>query len=389
MILIVIMNKRVRFSEGEQKKLLKDIKKKTGLGWKEIARKLEVNEKTLVKSYMYEYCDLPYNLFKKICTILCEKENKILEKYGGMIKKEELVIGRKVFGEQKKVLDPIDITYTNKKLDLDVSKIGYSNYDLKKKIKIPTKITPELGEEIGMQFGDGFLSAKKYDYRLKGNPNNEKEYYFDVIKPLFKELYNLDVNLKEFKRSFGFEIYSKALWEFKVKVLGITPGKKYGIRFPEILKLNDKEILGAFLRGLFDTDGCVSFKSRYGYKNYYPTIEISLTSKNLIKDVAEILFMFGFNPGVFFNERYGRIAIRGIEALRRYEEFIGWSSPKNLNKVNEWKIRYPELNKRGDCSSMVKAPGCGRVCLQNKKRSRQNPGDGGPIPPFRLYNQKR
>ena len=377
------MNKRVKFSEGNQKKLLKYIKEKTELGWKEIARKLEVNEKTLVKSYMYEYCDIPYNLFKKICIVLCEKEKKVFEKYGGIIKKEELIIGRKVFGEQKKVLVPINITYPNRNLNLDVSKINYSNYDIKKEIKVPIKITKELAEEIGMQFGDGFLSAKKYDYRLKGNPKNEKEYYSEVIKPLFKELYNINVNLKEFKRSFGFEVYSKALWEFKVKVMGIKPGKKDGIRFPEILKISNKKILGAFLRGLFDTDGCVSFKSKYGYKNYYPTIEISLTSKDLIKDVAEILFMFGFNPCVFFNERYGRIAIRGIGAFRRYEEFIGWSSPKNLNKVNEWKIRYPELNKYGDCSSMVKAPGCGRVCLQNKKRQRQNPGDGGPIPPFR------
>ena len=370
------MNKRVRFSEGDQKRLIRYLKKKTVLSWKEISKKLEVNEKTLVKSYMYEYCDLPYNLFKKICAILCEKEEEILEKYGGVLKKEELAIGRKVFGEQRKVLDPINVTYLNRNLNLDMSKISYSRYDIKKKIKVPIRITKELAEEVGMHFGDGFLSAKKYDYRLKGNPNNERGYYFNFIKPLFKELYNIDVNLKEFERSFGFEIYSKVLWEFKVKVLCITPGKKYGIRFPEVLKINDEEILGAFLRGLFDTDGCVSFKSKYGYKNYYPTIEISLTSKNLIKDVEEILSMFGFNPRVYFNEKYGRISIRGINALKRYEKFVGWSSPKNLNKVNEWKRRYPELNKNGECSSVVIAPGCG-------------PGDGGSDSPLSPYRNKR
>ena len=67
--------------------------------------------------------------------------------------------------------------------------------DLDKKIKIPSVITEDLAEETGMHLGDGFLSAKRYDYRLKGNANDEKEYYINYIAPLFKSLYNIDIKM--------------------------------------------------------------------------------------------------------------------------------------------------------------------------------------------------
>lgn len=347
LFLIVMMNKRVSFPTENQKKFIKYLKNKSKLSWKDLARKLKLNENTLSKSYMFELCNVPYKVFKEILIILNENENEMLKKYKGEIKNEELVIGRRCFGEQKKFLDSIKIRYKRNNLILAISKINYSESDIKKEIKLPDKITPELAEEIGMQFGDGFLSSRKYDYRLKGNLNNEKEYYINYIKPLFKKLYNIDVNLKDFGDSYGFEIYSKALWEFKTKVLGIKTSPKYNIEIPKALKVNREEILGAFLRGLFDTDGCVSFKTRYGYEKYYPQIELQLTSKKLIRDVGEILKMFGFNPGIYFNDSYGRITMYGVETLKKYEKLIGWSSPKNLNKVNDWRNRYPQLN--GEC----------------------------------------
>ena len=157
-------------------------------------------------------------------------------------------------------------------------------------------------------------------------------------------MFNVDISLKESYKSYGFELRSKAIWEFKTKVLGIKPGKKYEITIPEKLKVNNMNILTAFIRGLFDTDGCLSFKSRYGYEKYYPCISIALTSKKLIKEVGEILQMLGFNPSVTFNRKYGVILIYGVTGLKKYEKLVGWSSQKNLNKLNDWKNRYPKLN---------------------------------------------
>ena len=339
------MKKRVQFIEGKQKEFLKYIKEKTSLTWEELSNKLKIKESTLSKAYMFGMCNLPYGVFKQILDIIGEDEQIILKNYKALIVDEKLIIGRKVFGERKKILDNIKINYKNNDLNLDISKVNFSKYDLSKGIKLPIKLTPELAEEIGMHYGDGFLSAKRYDYRLKGNPEDEQEYYLGYIKPLFKKLYNCDLRVKNFKTSFGFELYSRAIWEFKTKILGIKPGEKYNLFVPNKLKVNNIKILSAFIRGLFDTDGSISFKSKYGYIRYYPAIEISLTSKKVIKDVAEILSMMGFKPWVGFNKRYGRISLYGTEVFKRYEELIGWSSPKNLNKVKDWKERYPQLIK--------------------------------------------
>ncbi len=339
------MKKRVKFANGKQEKFFKNVKIRTNFTWRDLSNRIGVNESTLSKSYRFGLCDVPYSIFKKIIKILNKREKDILKNYNATIIEEKLVIGRKVFGERKKQLNQIKIDYFNENIYLDISKINFSKYDQERNIKLPNKITPELSEEIGMHYGDGFLSDKRYEYRLKGNPLNEKEYYTQYIKPLFKRLYNVDVNLKDFKTSYGFELKSRAIWEFKVRVLGIKPGNKLYLFIPKILKTNNINILSSFLRGLFDTDGCICFKSRYGYKNYYPSIEIGLISKKVIEDIFDILKMLGFDPKIFSKGNYQKITLNGISQFKKYEEIIGWSSPKNLNKVKVWKDKYPQLIK--------------------------------------------
>lgn len=334
------MEKRVKFQKGMQKKFLMDLKIKLKLSWKELANRLNVNLSSLNKSYLFELCDLPYSLFKRIILIANKEEKDNLNKYKAIVKKQDFVIGRKVLGEQKKIFSEIKITYKKDNLDLDCSKIEYSRYDISKKIKFPTKMSEELAEEMGMHFGDGFLSSYRYDYRLKGNPMDEREYYNNYIKPLYKKLYNLDIFPKEYGYSFGFEIKSKALWQFKSKVLGIKTGDKKDIYIPEALKINDLPILCSFIRGLFDTDGCLYFRSNYGYEKYYPTITLNLASPNLIKNVGEILSMLGFQPKVYFYKDYSTIHLNGINSLKRYEKLIGWRNEKNLKRLQNWKDKW-------------------------------------------------
>jgi len=341
---IKAVEKRICFSKGMQNKFILDLKERVKLNWEELAQKLKLNSSTLNKSYLYEKCNLPYDLFRKILQIIQENEKEILTKYNAYLKKEEIFIGRKVLGEQRINLENINIDFKKTDINLDCSNINYSKYDLLKKINFPNKITEDLAEEIGMHLGDGFLSSLRYDYRLKGNPLDEKDYYNKYIKPLFKRLYNLDINLKNYSQSYGFELTSKALWEFKSKVLGIKTGEKNTITLPEVLKVNNPKILCAFIRGLFDTDGCLYFRSNYGYKGYYPTITLGLASKQLVKEVGEILIMLGFKPGIYFYKEYATVRLNGIKSFKRYQELIGWSSQKNLNRVQNWNEKWKQLN---------------------------------------------
>ena len=162
-------------------------------------------------------------------------------------------------------------------------------------------------------------------------------------------LYNINVKIKEYEESYGFELYSQGVWNFKTKALGIEAGKKDNMTFPSILKVNDKEILCSFIRGLFDTDGSICFKSQNKIKKYYPVISIALISKNIIFGAAEMLTMLGFEPYRYQDKLgYWVIVLNGYERLERYYEMIGWSNPKHLRKLKEWKIKYPMLAKNID-----------------------------------------
>ncbi|MBU0460236.1 MAG: hypothetical protein KKH52_02775 [Nanoarchaeota archaeon] len=244
------------------------------------------------------------------------------------------------YGKSKIKIKDKNITFRKSSLVLDASKINFSHKDKKKCIILPSKLTPLLAEEMGMHLGDGFLSASKYDYRLKGHKLDEKWYYVDYIRHMYKQLYNIDVKLKNYSDTIGFEIYSKALWEFKVCVLGINPGRKDDICLPEIIKVNDEDILRRFIRGFFDTDGSVYFMDTNGTGNFYPRLSITQKSKQIIDDLGNIFRMLGFSPKVYHYKTESHVILYGYSQLKHYENEIGWSSPKHLKKVRRWKEMF-------------------------------------------------
>lgn len=234
----------------------------------------------------------------------------------------------------------VNITFPDRDLRLDISKVRMSTFDLKKRIRLPTHLTPLLAEEIGIHLGDGFLSSKRYEYRLKGHKIDEKWYYIDYLKYMYKFLYNLELNIKNYSDTIGFEISSLALWDFKVNVLGITAGRKDNLVVPDIIKVNDEKILCAFLRGFFDTDGSVAFLYKSGKGNYYPCITITQKSHKVIEEVAEMLRMLGFSPRFYRNRQETQLMLNGYSQFKHYEEKIGWKSPKHLNKIIQWKEKF-------------------------------------------------
>ncbi|MAG53029.1 MAG: hypothetical protein CMH62_03645 [Nanoarchaeota archaeon] len=335
------IDNRIKFPQGKQKAFLLESKKDLELTWLEFANKLDVGYNTLRKNYAMEYRYLPHKAFIKICQL-----RFISEKYVSSNYHTEILNFYSGFGSiRARLPSNVNITFKKDIPILDVSQIELNNYDKIKGLKFPNKLVPKLAEEIGIHIGDGFLSNKKKEYRLKGS-KEEKDYYDNFIKKLYKELFNININLKEYETTYGFEIYSKALWVFKNKVLKIPAGRKNSIEFPKIINVNDIEILASFIRGLFDTDGCVNFTSRYGYYKHYPRIGIGLISKKIIEGTEKILYMIGLKPYKYKDKLgYWHIDLNGYERLEKYSQLIGWSNPKHLKKVKEWKKRYPKLAK--------------------------------------------
>ena len=101
------------------------------------------------------------------------------------------------------------------------------------KLKLPDKITEDLAYVCGVLAGDGsiWIRQSKYECAIKcvGNPKDEKEFYHQIIQPLFLKVFNLNINVKfhDSKTTYGFTIYSKALVTFFTKIIGLPYGKKY------------------------------------------------------------------------------------------------------------------------------------------------------------------
>jgi len=232
---------------------------------------------------------------------------------------------------------------------MNSTKIKLSKKDLEKGLKLPTKLTRDLAYIVGVLAGDGniFVRENKHDYRIKcvGNPKDEKEFYKNILSPIFKKVFNinLDIRLQDSGTTYGFYIYSKALVEYLTTIFELPKGKKYNkLKVPRIIRKN--KLVVHFIRGLADTDFCVTYKK----KN--PAIIGASNSKKFMKEISIELKKMGFNFYEVYDYRLNdsrfkkgyslinRIEINGWRHLDLWMRKIGFNSSKHLAKINKQKI---------------------------------------------------
>ncbi|MFH1592831.1 MAG: LAGLIDADG family homing endonuclease [Candidatus Woesearchaeota archaeon] len=223
------------------------------------------------------------------------------------------------------------------------------------KITFPKEITSDIAYLSGVFAGDGSLNyrEKKHEYSLKcvGNPKDEKDFYHKVVSIKFEKSFGLKPLVRHFdsNTTFGFTIYSKELFYYFTKTIGLPFGIKYdNLKIPEIF-LKDKILIISFIRGVFDTEGCITFKKRYRTYPYYPVISISSKSKVFIKQIVKALKEIGLKPVEIYDYNVkdprtnkgptiiNRIELNGKTKLEQWLNKIGSFNPKHLNKIKRWK----------------------------------------------------
>ena len=159
----------------------------------------------------------------------------------------------------------------------------------------------ELAEMCGIHAGDGYLrnDGKRIELDISGSLE-EKIYYDNHVIPLFSRTFGIQIKGKFFnsRNTYGFVIRNEAVVN-KMHKIGFPYGKKSLIvKIPEfILQSNNQNIKKSFLRGLLDTDGCITFDRRYtnNYNqdkrtfHYYPRLTLSTVSENLSVNLESIL----------------------------------------------------------------------------------------------------
>ena len=232
-----------------------------------------------------------------------------------------------------------------------MNKISYN--DIKRGLKIPKTINKYLAEEIGIHVGDGSLgiykhkSGIKYLYTISGHHNDEL-YFRKFIIPLMYRLYNIypSIYKRKDEKSMELNYQSKGLIHFK-KSIGLPLGKKEEIVIPKKIIMSNFKL--DFIRGIFDTDGCLCFKKRYRKFYYYPCINISNKSDKLIIQIYKILKREKFRVSITLNKQSpdsrGKLCttsdlnLYGKDNVIKWMSLIGTSNPRTTFKFNIWK-RY-------------------------------------------------
>jgi intein/homing endonuclease len=221
------------------------------------------------------------------------------------------------------------------------------------RLNIPSTVNEKLAEEIGWHIGDGSMNyysyggGKKGLYQLRGHIKDDKFHYLERIRPIMKDLYNIDVVLRDMPSTgvFGFQLWSDDLVVFKRK-LGLPLGKKYNISIPYVF-LKSESLKKSVVRGIFDTDGCLYLEKKN--KKLYPRLEITTVSVNLGIQLLDIFRSLGFRATKWnVISRNGskncyKVAIRGDLMLHKFMREIKSANPKHIAKYD---LYSKTLNKK-------------------------------------------
>jgi intein/homing endonuclease len=211
-----------------------------------------------------------------------------------------------------------------------------------KAIRIP-RLTPELCELVGAVAGDGSIQNGKAGYRISLHGNLNKDYeYLGYLSRQIERLFGLKSELKT-KPEMGwvyFTIYSKKLCEYFVENFGFDYGPKLQLKVPQLIRQKDEFML-AYIRGLFDTDGCLTVQKTRGYT--YPMIKICTTSEQLAYSLSRFLRKRGIRCFVSIKRGSKKewktayeVTSKGKDAPRVWMERIGSSNPRNIKKLEMW-----------------------------------------------------
>ena len=201
--------------------------------------------------------------------------------------------------------------------------------------------TEKLAEFFGILFGDGHLS--KYQVIISTSSRTDKEHALYTRK-LISDLFDMKSYLKIKKDENTVEIVasSRNLVKFLNKN-GMPVGNKIknNLKVPSWIKDNNLYIRG-FIRGLFDTDGCIYLDIHKLNGKIYKHLGWTITSyaDSLILDIIDLLKYLNFNPTNRATQK--SVYLRRRDEIKRYFKEIKTSNPKHYNRFKKFIGEVPK-----------------------------------------------
>ena len=210
-----------------------------------------------------------------------------------------------------------------------------------------TPLNEKAAELVGMHVGDGTLyrTSRNLVWELRGSLD-EKEYYCATVKPLLETLFNIPFDPKYRSGGkngcFGIQTSKKEVTAFFL-LYGFNSGRKtHTVRIPQYIFDAPHSIQLAFVRCLFDTDGCIRFERMNKQTLHtYPRIELSFASRILRDNLQDLLTNLGFRCFVWGNAERGeyKLCLSGKEQAEKWFSLVKPNNTKHLNKYEFWRQR--------------------------------------------------
>lgn len=212
----------------------------------------------------------------------------------------------------------------------------------------------DLAEICGIHAGDGYLrnDGKRIELDISGS-FEEQPYYDRHVIPMFRKLFKIAIKGKKFysRRTYGFILRDQKIIK-KFNEMGFPYGRKTSLRVPEFIMNSNRIEKGRFMRGLLDTDGCITFDRRYsmGYSEFkrkyhiYPRITLTTIYEDFSRDLQRLLWDLGIEqwlqvlvPKKSKEKKKFIIWIRGDERVERWMKLIGSKNPVKYSRYKVWK----------------------------------------------------
>lgn len=218
------------------------------------------------------------------------------------------------------------------------------------KLSLPKYLNPKIFYLIGWIVGDGCFDSSAGHCRMKISEKSKEQ--LGIIKSVTEEVFDVICVVRKDHHGYCLRIYSKPIFRFFRKVLGVKVGE-----VPKIIKDVDLTNKQFFMRGIFDAEGDV-------YANYEGSrIRISQASKSFLEQIIKILEEIGISAngpyGPFFKyptEKWNVFSKWYYIEIRKKSEiikFIEKIDSSHLNKFPKMQFLSKEIEKRykGTCSN--------------------------------------
>ncbi|MBU1973892.1 MAG: ATP-binding protein [Nanoarchaeota archaeon] len=313
---------------------------------KELVTKIRKGPKDLPYDYTSNFQIYKNQATLKLVTetgksVVCTYNQPFLTKEGWK-RADELMIGEKI-RVMPRIPNHIKAYKKNQ-----FTKLKTKSHTLKKSIKLPERVTPNLASLYGYILGDGNIHPN--GYRVACYINEEEKDLIPKLKTLWKDLFNTNVYMykgsgtkektiiDKNKTQIRTFISSMPVYRMEINSKLIASNLSFlkEKRVPKVIFESPLDVISKFLSWLFEADGC-TFSTGRGKTS----VQLKSVYVDLLKGVQLLLLYYGIQSRIIEDN----LSIRRSREIKLFADKIGFVSEKKIKKLAK---TLEEIEKKSD-----------------------------------------